>query len=552
MSSLAEAARSIGAPGVSTEATMDRSNETRTPYPRDTCIHQLFERQAESNPDAVALVHGERSLSYRELNGRANQLARYLRKLGVGPDMLVGICMHRCPELVVAILGVLKAGGAYVPLDPTYPKKRLAAMFEDIDMPVLLTQYQLTFNLPARKAKTIFIDTDLPAIARERADNLPAGPLVPSLAYVIFTSGSTGRPKAAAVFHRGWTNLMNWFVTEFKIGPTDKVLVVSSFSFDITQRSIVMPLIAGGQLHLLGSVSFVPGMVCNTIGRNGISLMNCAPSMFYLLIEEADRPALEKLRPLRALFLGGEPISASRLRHWAQSEGRSTEIVNVYGVAECTDVSSSYRLRDYQRYAASSVPAGKPIFNTQIYILDEALVRVPFGEPGEICIAGDGVGRGYINDAALTEKKFVANPFGGDPGALLYRTGDLGRFLPDGTLEFVGRVDHQVKIRGLRIDLGDIETTLRQHHSVKEAVVMMSKEHGAGDQRLVAYVVARHSPAGAKLVPQLRSFVKERLPQYMVPSDFVMLEKMPLSPNGKIDRDALQQQSERAAAGASG
>jgi non-ribosomal peptide synthetase component F len=331
---------------------------------------------------------------------------------------------------------------------------------------------------------------------------------------------------------------MHWFATEFKIVPADKVLVVSSFSFDITQRSIVMPLITGGELHLLGSDTFDPILVCNTIAEKKITLMSCAPSMFYLLIEDADRSTLEKLHPLRVLFLGGEAIAASRLRHWAQAPECTTAVANVYGIAECTDVSSFYRLADYDRYVVSSVPIGKPIHNTQIYILDETLAPVPFGEIGEICIAGDGVGKGYINDAALTAQKFVRHPFSSDPRARLYRTGDLGRLLPDWNVEFVGRVDYQVKVQGLRIDLGGIESALRQHPMVREAVVL-SGEYGSGSQRLVAYLVPQQH-SSSEMIANVRSFLRDRLPRYMVPAEFTLVTEMPLNPNGKIDRGALR------------
>jgi amino acid adenylation domain-containing protein len=537
-----KAAATLSGAAVPNDETSSRWNASDAGYSRDQCIHRLFERQVAKCPDAIALIHQDQRISYGELNRRANQLARYLRRFGVDTDTLVGICMHRSVELVVAILGVLKAGATYVPLDASYPKKRLATMFEDIDMRVLLVQHHLLFNLPKHDTVTVCIDSQWPAIARENDENLRNEVSAFNLAYVIFTSGSTGKPKAAAVFHRGWANLMNWFTAEFKIGQADRVLVISSFSFDITQRSIAMPLITGGQLYLADSESFDPAQVCNTIADRKITLMNCAPSMFYLLVEAEDRSTLEKLRSLRVLFLGGEAISASRLRHWAEARAHATEVANVYGVAECSDVSCFYRLSDYERYVESSVPIGKPISNTQIYLLDENLAPVAPGAPGEICIAGEGVGAGYVNDPALTARKFVRNPFG---DVIFYRTGDLGRLLPDGNLEFVGRADHQVKVQGLRIDLGDVETALRQHSTIREAVVI-SREYGAGDQRLVAYLVPRQSVLSSEMIlPRLRRFLKERLPQYMVPSSFVLLEKMPLNPNGKIDRAALRDQRER-------
>ncbi len=510
-------------------------NSTRADYPSDKCMHELFEQRVSETPDAIALVCGSKQLTYQELNQKANQLANYLRKLGAGPDVLVGICMYRSLEMIIGILGTLKAGAAYVPLDPAYPQKRLAAMMEDVDLRVLLTTQEMLAVLPENKVKQVCLDSDWPQIAGESQDNLPRVASVRNLCYVIFTSGSTGKAKAAAVFHGGWTNLMHWFVTEFNIRPEDKVLVISSFSFDITQRSIVMPLIRGAQLHLLASNYYDPALILQTIAGQSITRMNCAPSTFYPLVENA-KDSFKKLHSLRTLFLGGEAISASRIREWAESSECAAEIANVYGAAECSDVSSFYILKEYERYVEGSVPIGKPIFNTQVYLLDESLNPVAFGHPGEICIAGDGVGCGYINDSALTEQKFVANPFG---SGRLYRTGDLGRFSSDWNLEFIGRVDHQVKLRGFRIDLGDIESNLRQHREVKEAVVL-SKTFSDQDQRLVAFVVPRHRGGSRDQTgSQLRSFLKERLPEYMVPNDVVTLEEMPLSPNGKTDRNAL-------------
>lgn len=512
-------------------------NNTRAEYPSDKCMHELFEQRVSETPGAIAVVCGSKKLTYEELNSRANQLANYLRKLGAGPDILVGICMYRSLEMIVGILGTLKAGAAYVPLDPAYPQQRLASMVEDVDLRVVLTSNETHAILPESAVKKVCLDDDWSAIAGESCANLPAAASVKNLCYVIFTSGSTGKAKAAAVFHRGWTNLMHWFITEFKVQPTDKILVISSFSFDITQRSIVMPLITGAELHLLASNYYDPPLILQTIASQKITRMNCAPSTFYPLVENSRE--FPRLQSLRTLFLGGEAISASRIREWAESPECGAEIANVYGAAECSDVSTFYVLKDYKKYVASSVPIGKPIFNTQVYLLDESLNPVAPGEQGEICIAGDGVGQGYINDRSLTEEKFVANPFSQDPSDRLYRTGDLAKFSSDCNLEFIGRVDHQVKLRGFRIDLGDIESTLRQHKEVKEAVVL-SKSFSEQDQRLVAFVVPRHRGGSRDQTgSQLRSFLKQRLPEYMVPNDIVMLEEMPLNPNGKTDRNAL-------------
>ena len=503
------------------------------------CVHELFERRVEERPDAVALVVGDESLTYRELNERANALAHHLRKRGVGPDVLVGICMFRCVDMIVSLLAVLKAGGAYVPIDPGYPKQRLAAMLNDLELSLLLTTDELEPNLPASGNEVLCVDREREAIAAEPTDN-PGGGGRDDLCYAIFTSGSTGQAKAAAVYHKGWANLLTWFVSEFEITAGDRVLVISSFSFDITQRSIAMPLIVGGQLHLLDSRVYDPALIREVAARDGITLVNCAPSTFYPLIERS-REEWPLLNGVRIVFLGGEPISASRLREWARSPGCTTELANVYGVAECSDVSSFHRLRDFERYAATSVPIGKPIFNTGVHILDEDLEPVPAGERGEICITGIGVGKGYVNDPLLTAEKFVPNPF--EPGTLLYRTGDMGRALPDGGFEMIGRVDFQVKIRGNRIDLGDVETNFRSHPHVREAV-LVSKTFGPGDVRLVAYVVPDHVPdAEEDFAQSIHQVMKDRLPEYMLPSRTLILTELPLTPNGKIDRTALEERA---------
>ena len=519
-------------------------NDTARDYPRDRCVHELFEDQVERAPDSTALVDGELRLSYRELDERSNRLARHLQKLGVAANTPVGICLNRSAELVISVLAVLKAGGAYVPYDPTYPAERMKAMLEDVKLKVLLTRQSLLGRLPERKPRVVCVDSE-PAIARHAADRPPRRSGPDDLCYIIFTSGSTGRPKSAAVYHRGWTNLLCWFLREFSISPTDRNLVMSSISFDITQRSMAMPLTSGGELHLVPD-GYDPDLIRRILREQQITLLNCAPSTFYPLIEGAEAGRFTSVRSLRCLFLGGEAISASRLMDWALSSDRSTEIVNVYGAAECSDVSSFHRLRDFARYARTSVPIGKPIDNSRIYLLDESLRPVPIGSVGEICLGGDGVGRGYINDPALTARKFVDDPFAGESGGRLYRTGDLGRYLADGTLEFLGRMDHQVKIRGLRIELGEIETLMRAHPRVKEAVAVAA-EHAPGDQRLTAYytcagpdpVDASGAEAGRRLEAELREALAQKLPAYMTPNLFVRLDEMPLNPNGKIDREAL-------------
>jgi amino acid adenylation domain-containing protein len=502
-------------------------------------MHQLFERRALESPSATALVCGDERLSYEELNARANRLARRLRQADARANVPVGICMYRSVDMIVSLLACLKAGAAYVPIDPSYPEKRIAGMLQQANLKVILTHKAVVPTLPGQRLETVCLDSDRETIAAEDGSNLAPAAGPEDLCYVIFTSGSTGVAKAAAVCNRGWINLMYWFVTEFDVQPADRVLVASSFSFDITQRSIVMPLIRGAELHLLPSRTFDAELTLTTVAESRITIVNCAPSTFYPLVEAHAAVADRMLRSLRILFLGGEAISATRIRRWAEGAEGQTEVVNVYGAAECSDVSTFYRLRDYARYVAASVPIGMPIYNTQIYLLGEDLKPVDAGESGELCIAGDGVGKGYINDESLTAEKFVPNPFSTDPEDKLYRTGDLARLLPDGTLEFIGRKDHQVKLRGFRIDLGDVESTLRQNGSVRE-VVVLPREFGPNDQRLIAFAVPQQKGMPRhQLSDELRAFSKERLPDHMIPSDFVVLPEMPLSPNGKIDRNAL-------------
>ncbi|HKC65604.1 MAG TPA: AMP-binding protein, partial [Pyrinomonadaceae bacterium] len=369
-------------------------NNTAADYPKDKCIHTLFEEHADKSPDKTALVFGNQRLTYRELNERANQIAYYLRRLHITKDTPIGILLNRSIEQVVSILGILKAGGAYVPYDPTYPKDRLVAMFEDLKVKAVLTNERLLERLPPLRGKVVCLDRDADAIASESRTNPTLSTDPSHLCYVIFTSGSTGRPKATAVYHRGWTNLLHWFVTEFSIAPTDKTLVISSISFDITQRAMAMPLISGGELHLVASNDYEPALILQTIEEEQITLLNCAPSTFYPLVETTQSSNHQSLRSLRRLFLGGEAISASRLKLWATSADCEAQIANVYGAAECTDVSTFYRLHDFDRYVESSVPIGKPIYNSQAHILDENLRPVPIGVTGEICLGGDGVGKG--------------------------------------------------------------------------------------------------------------------------------------------------------------
>lgn len=521
-------------------------NGTGQEYPRNRCVHQLFEDQAERASDAPALICNGAALTYGELNRRANKLAHHLRALGIGPDVPVGLFLDRTTEMIIGMLGVLKAGGAYVPIDPSYPKDRIDTMFRALKMPLLLTRAGLSGGLPRYDGTVFCIDRDWESIDDQSEDNPANQGSVSDTAYIIFTSGSTGTPKATAVHHQGWTNLLHWFSREFGLRSTDKVLVISSVSFDITQRSIAMPLVNGGELHLFTSEYFEPELISKMISDEQITIVNCAPSTFYPLVENRTDHAWRNLDSLRYVFLGGEAISPLRLLPWATSSRDRTAIVNVYGAAECSDVSTFYVLKEYERYTRSTVPIGKPIYNTKIHILDDRQKHVPIGAVGEIFIAGDGIGKGYVNDAELTAAKFIAARCADGEGELIYRTGDLGRYLPDGTIQYAGRTDHQVKIRGLRVELGDIESAIRLHPGVKEAVVV-EKVLNKNDQRLVAYVMPSTGENGKdgrgndrSLREDLNGYLREKLPRFLIPNFIVILPELPLNPNGKIDRKALQ------------
>jgi len=503
-------------------------NRTDVAVPADACVHELFEARAARTPGATAVVFGDGQLTYGELNARANRLAHHLRSLGVGPDVRVGICVERSPEMMVGLLAILKAGGAYVPLDPGYPPERLAYMLADGAPAAVLTQSHLRGRIGDTAVPVLELDAAAPAWQDEAATNPARGALTAEhLVYVIYTSGSTGRPKATAVTHRGVVNLLHWYGAEFGFGDDDHVLVVSSFSFDLTQKNLVGPFARGGQVHLAAE-PFDPAGIVRQIERGGITRMNLTPSAFYAVVEADER---EVLRNVRTVFLGGEPISVARMRRLEGYPG--LRIVNSYGPTECSDVSVFHTIdSDWTPYA-ESVPTGRPIWNTRTYILDAAGDPAPVGVAGELTIGGRGVGRGYLGRPELTAERFVADPFGGEPGARMYRTGDLARWRSDGVIEFLGRIDHQVKVRGYRVELGEIEARLAEHPGVREAAVM-ARETAAGDRRLVAYWVGDEVA-----LEEFRAHLAEQLPEFMVPAAFVRLDAMPLTPNGKLDRKAL-------------
>ncbi|HEY0022719.1 MAG TPA: amino acid adenylation domain-containing protein [Longimicrobium sp.] len=505
-------------------------NRTATPYPAEWYIHEQFEAQAARTPDAVAVVHEDRELTYGELNARANRLAHHLRSLGVGPDVRVGICVEREPELVVAVLGVLKSGGAYLPLDPGYPRERLLDMVQDSAPVVMLTQEALAGRLAALDVPLLPLDEDAgwwdgqPATDPERAALTPE-----HLTYVIYTSGSTGRPKGVEMTHRGASNLLHWYLGATALTERDAVLVVTSFSFHLTQRNLMAPLFVGGRVHLARE-PFEPGRITAQIVASGITMMNLTPTGFQALVEADGGKAIGGLR---IVVFGGEPLYPRQL---ARVPEPRPVFLNPYGSTEATGITAHHYARaDLSSYSSRSMPPGCPIANATIYVLDAAGEPVPVGVTGELYLGGAGVTRGYRALPGQTAERYLPDPFGRVPGARLYRTGDLGRWLPDGTIEFMGRGDAQVKVRGFRIELGEIEARLAEHAAVHETVVVARAREGEmGDPRLVAYYTGdRAAPAA------LRAHLAERLPEYMVPAAFVHMDALPVNPNGKLDRKAL-------------
>jgi amino acid adenylation domain-containing protein len=507
-------------------------NATRADYPEDKCIHELFEAQVEKTPDAIAVVFEEQHLTYRELNQKANQLARYLRKFGVGPEVLVGLCVKRSLEMLIGVLGVLKAGGAYVPLDPTYPKGRLGYMLEDARTPVLLTQEHLLPILPENGAKVVCLDSQWEPIGRETATNLPCEAKPENLAYVIYTSGSTGQPKGVMIAHRGLVNYLDWCVRAYPVAEGSGAPVHSSISFDLTITGLFAPLLVGRRVLLIPEELGVHGLGETLLEETDFSLVKITPPHLEMLRQQL--PSLRAAGRTRSFIIGGENLLAESIIFW-QEFSPDTVLINEYGPTETVVGCCVYRVpRDERR--SGSVPIGRPITNTQLYILDGFKQPVPVGVPGELYIGGVGVARGYLNRPELTAERFVSDPFSRSFGARLYRTGDRVRYLPDGNIEYLGRMDHQVKIRGFRIELGEIESVLAGHPGVREAVVV-AREDAPGDKRLVAYLTAKAGEPPN--VSELRSLLQTKLPEYMVPSAFVTLDRFPLTPNGKLDRKAL-------------
>jgi amino acid adenylation domain-containing protein len=527
----------------------------------------LFEQQVEQTPDAIALtgcftnalssgytnslILEDKQLTYRELNNRSNKLAHHLQKLGIGPEVLVGICMERSVEMIVGLLGILKAGGAYVPLDPSYPQERLSFMLDDAQVSVLLTQEKLITQLPdaitstaqdgaIQNPKVVFLDRDWHTIDQESPENPTSNVTSDNLAYIIYTSGSTGTPKGVAVPHKAVNRLV--FNTNYiKLDPSDKVAQVSNTSFDAATFEIWGALLNGAQLvGISPDVTLSPHDFARQLRQEGISVLFLTTALFQQLA----RTVPQAFESLRYLLFGGEAVDPRWVKK-VLAKGPPQRSLHVYGPTESTTFSSFYWVQEVLE-EVTSIPIGRPITNTQIYLLDRQLQPVPIGVTGELYIGGEGLARGYLNRPELTAEKFIPNPFikekeeeigaENSSSARLYKTGDLARYRPDGNIEFLGRIDNQVKIRGFRIELGEIEALLNQHPAVRETVVIV-QEDIPGDKELVAYIVPNQDQAPTS--SQLRQFLKEKLPGYMIPSAYAMLDSLPLTPNGKVDRRVL-------------
>lgn len=505
-------------------------NSTEAAYPQ-ACLHQLVEQQASQTPDAIAVIYETQQLSYRELDERANQLAHYLQALGVGPEVLVGLCTDRSPDMVIGVLAILKAGGAYLPLDPDYPQDRVAFMLQDASVPILLTQEKFKAQLPAAEAQIVCIDGDWSSLLPTPGSapgqlHPPITEVQPDhLAYVIYTSGSTGKPKGVQIEHHSAVNLLHAVRQQPGLTAQDVLLSVTTLSFDIALSEILLPLTVGAKVLLVSREVATDGVQLLQVMATGVTFMQPTPATWRLLLAAGWQG-----NPHLKMISTGEALSRDLAN---QLLPKGAELWNLYGPTETTVWATACRVEADE----TPILIGRPLPNLQVYILDAYLQPVPIGTPGELHIGGVGVARGYLNRPDLTEEKFIPDPFSSVPGARLYKTGDLARFWPNGAIECLGRIDHQVKVRGFRIELAEVEYAVCEHPSVKQCVVVAWKDD-LSDERLVAYVVESREDRGAT-VAELRNFLKQKIPDFMMPSNFMLMDALPLTPNGKIDRKAL-------------
>ncbi|ARI83905.1 non-ribosomal peptide synthetase [Microcystis aeruginosa] len=542
-------------------------HDPQSDYSVTKCLHQLFEEQVKRTPDAVAVVYSGQQLTYNELNCRANQLAHYLQSLGVKPDQLVGICLERSLDMIVGLLGILKAGGAYVPLDPEYPIERLSFMLEDAQLSVLLTQQKLGENLPQHQASIICLDTEWEKIAENSPSN-PENRVTPdNLAYVIYTSGSTGKPKGVLVNHSNVVRLFAATDAWYNFNSQDVWSLFHSYAFDFSVWEMWGALLYGGRLVVVPYlVTRSPEAFYQLLCQEKVTILNQTPTAFRQLIqvEESLKGSFPPLSrgvrgdrssttdndlSLRLVIFGGEALEINSLQPWFQRHGdQCPQLVNMYGITETT-VHVTYRPLSMTDLDSTASVIGRPIPDLKVYLLDQHLQLVPVGVPGEMYVGGAGVTKGYLNRPELTTERFLSSPFekdevspptplnkGGNEPSKLYKTGDLARYLPKGELEYLGRIDNQVKIRGFRIELGEIEALLASHPQIWETVVIV-RDDTTGDKRLVAYIVLQSEKTIT--INEIRQFLKAKLPSYMIPNAFVILDTLPLTANGKIDRRAL-------------
>ena len=539
-------------------------NNTQVDYPGEYCIHELFEAQVErclttshcvSTPDAIAVSFEDQNLTYRELNQRANQLAHYLQKLGVKPEVLVGICVERSSEtlpeasleMVIGILGILKAGGAYVPLDPSYPQERLALILNDVKPLVLLTQKHLVTELPTSAAKVVCLD-EWDLYAQESQENPSSGVTAENLAYVIYTSGSTGTPKGVLISHQALVNHSIAAAKAYELQPEDRVLQFASVSFDVTAEELFPSWLSGSTVVIRPNQVLLFAHFGKFLAQEKLTVLNLPTAYWHEWVSDLVQTTTPLPPTLRLVIVGTEQALPEKLALWHKLVGdrsKSSRIrwLNAYGPTEATIGVTLYEpvepvepVTYSENQPVYCVPVGRPIANTQVYLLDKHLQLTPVGVPGELYIGGIGIARGYLNHPELTAEKFIPNPFGEKSGMRLYRTGDLARYLPNGDIELLGRIDDQVKIRGFRIELGEISAKLQQYNKVREAVVI-AREDEHGDKHLVAYISPQ--PQQTLTITELRGFLQEKLPQYMMPSTFLILPTLPLLPNGKLDKRSL-------------
>jgi amino acid adenylation domain-containing protein len=535
-------------------------NDTKADYPAHLCLHELFEQQVERSPESLALVSGEERLTYRELNERANQLAAHLRTLGVGPEVIVSILMERSLEMVVSLLAVLKAGGAYLPLDVSYPAERVRYMMDDAGIEVLLTHRAVeqkrreVCDGNSSTVRVVCVDEEREEIERQSAANEKSGDersgvSADNLAYVIYTSGSTGRPKGVMIPHCGLVNYLHWAVEAYQVREGTGTLLHSPLGFDLTVTSIYAPLLAGRSISIVSETDGLEGLSHALSRSQGLSLLKVTPAHLEVLGQSL--ASEEAAGRTRTLIVGGEALLGEQLRYW-QRNAHETRVINEYGPTETVVGCCVYEVKADESFEGG-VPIGRPIANTQLYILDERMRPVGVGVSGELYIGGAGVGRGYLNRAELTAERFVPDPFGEEEGGRLYRTGDVARYRGDGEIEYVGRADRQVKVRGYRIELGEAEAELSGLEGVRQSAVEVIGE--GIEKRLVGYVVMEEAGTGAEaeardgareraketesVEEELRRKLRERVPEWMVPSVIVKLREMPLTANGKIDRSAL-------------